>query len=288
MTPYSGPTEFETAEPTPTWELPANGTSATPTDPPIVMPSFTAEGGQSPTFEIPPGAYGTELIPTPTETGAPYPISGPRDAAGSSFLPRWLSYLLFIFLGISGVAGVALAGSYVGSRPAADPVLAPAPDMPAPPRRVKEVRLLQSGWPEPSMEQQILIDRIAGFEPGSMHVERLGRNLLRLERSTQESAQDRSIRLGRLLIFSSIPSAPVPTPALVWARAHGFRVLAVDGSGMALVMPALSNGGRSVLGVLPVSEMVEGASPVPMPVLLTESEQRAIFRPLSSAGAGVL
>jgi len=138
------------------------------------------------------------------------------------------------------------------------------------------------------MEQQILIDRIAGFEPGSMHVERLGRNLLRLERSTQENVQDRSIRLGRLLVFSAIPSASVPTPALVWARAHGFRVLAIDGSGMALVMPALSNGVRSVLGVLPVGEMIEGASPIPMPILLTENERGAIFRPPSSSGAGVL
>lgn len=287
MTPYSGPTLLETAEPTPTWEAPVNLTNATPTDPQIVMPYFTAAVAESPTFEMPPGAYGVESIPSPTETAAPFPISGPQDAAGSSFLPRWLSYLLFIFLGISGVAGLALVGTYMASRPADDPVIASALPRSAP-SRAREARLLQPGAPEPTMEQQILIDRIAGFAPQSMHVERLGRNLLRLEQLAQVNVQDRSVRLGRLLIFSAIQSAPVPAPATDWARTHGFRILAADGSGMALVMPALSNGGRSVLGVLPVGEMVEGASPVPMPVLLTEGERDARSRPASRAGAGVL
>ncbi len=287
MTPYSGPTLPDTAEPTPTWEAPANVTNATPTDPPNVIPYFTAEVVQSPTFEIPPGAYGVEQIPSPTETVAPFPGSVPQDAAGSSFLPRWLSYLLFIFIGISGVAGLALVGSYIGSRPAGESVVAQAPLRPVTPRAM-EANLLQPGAPEPSMEQQILIDRIAGFVPQSMHVERLGRNLLRFEHGAQVGAQDRSIRLGQLLIFSAIPSAPVPTPATAWARTHGFRIIAVDGSGMALVMPALSNGGRSVLGVLPVGEIAEGASPVPMPVLLAESERDGPSRPASPAGAGDL
>ena len=121
-----------------------------------------------------------------------------------------------------------------------------------------------------------------------MHVERLGQNLLRLEHEVQVGAQDRSIRLGRLIIFSAIPSAPVPAPATAWARAHGFRVLAVDGSGMALVMPALSNGGRSVLGALPVDVMVAGASPVPMPVLLPGNERAAAPRSAVLPGRDVL
>ena len=283
MTPYSGPTLLETAEPTPTWEAPVNLTNATPTDPQIVMPYFTAAVVESPTFEMPPGAYGVESIPSPTETAAPFPISGPQDAAGSSFLPRWLSYLLFIFLGISGVAGLALVGTYMGSRSADDPVIASALPSPAP-SRAREARLLQPGAPEPTMEQQILIDRIAGFAPQSMHVERLGRNLLGSSRSRRSSAGPlRPARSAAHLLRH--PVGPVPAPATDWARAHGFRILAADSSGMALVMPALSNGGRSVLGVLPVGEMVDGASPVPMPVLLTEGERDARSRPASRAGA---
>jgi hypothetical protein len=132
--------------------------------------------------------------------------------------------------------------------------------------------VLQQGAPEITVEQQALVDRIAGFEPQSMHVERLGRDLLTLEQSVQVSARDPSVRLGRLIVYSAVPSAPVPAPATAWAGAHGFRVLAVDGDGMALVMPALSNGGRSVIGVLPIGEMIGGASPVPMPVLPPERE----------------
>lgn len=287
MTPYTGPTLLETIEPTPTWEVPANLTNVTPTDPQVAMPYVTAEVVESPTFEIPPGAYGVEPVPSPTETEAPFPISGSQDVAGSSFLPRWLSYLLFIFLGISGVAGIALVGSYAGLGPSGEPAVGIASTRSAP-SQAREVRLLQPGAPEPTMEQQVLIDRIERFVPQSMHVERLGRNLLRFEHGAQASAQDRSIRLGRLLIFSAIPSAPVPAPATAWARTHGFRVLAVDGSGMALVMPALSNGGRSVLGVLPVGEMVEGASPVPMPVLPGESDRGVVSRSASTAGTGIL
>jgi hypothetical protein len=138
------------------------------------------------------------------------------------------------------------------------------------------------------VEQQILVARIAGFVPQSMHVERLGRNLLRFEHEAQVGAQDRSIRLGHLIVFSAIPSVTVPAPATAWARAHGFRILTVDGAGMALVMPALSNGGHSVLGVLPVGEMVEGASPIPMPVHFTESGHGVPARRASPPGAGVL
>lgn len=287
MTPYSGATLLETIEPTPTWETPANIASATPTDASMAMPYFTGEAAQSPTFEIPPGAYGVEPTPSPTETVAPLPSSVPQDAAGSSFLPRWMSYLLFVILGIAGVAGLALVGSYLGSRSAGASVVAPVP-----PRssmlRATEIPLLQPGAPEPTMEQQILLARIAGFDPQSMHVERLGRNLLRFEHEVQVGAQDSGIRLGHLILFSAIPSAPVPAPATAWARAHGFRILAVDGAGIALVMPTLSNGGHSVLGVLPVGEMVEGASPIPMPVLFTESGQGTPARRASPAGAGVL
>jgi hypothetical protein len=271
MTPYSGPTPFETIEPTPTWEGPVNVSDATPTEPPMGVPYFTAEAIESPPFELPPGAYELDPYPSPTETMAPLPSAVPVDAAASSFLPRWLSYLLFIFLGISGVAGVALVGSYLGSRPSTEPV--PGPDSLRSPRRARGMRLLQPTAGELTIEQQALVDRIAAFEPQSMHVERLGQNLLRLEDEAQIGAQDRSIRLGRLIIFSAIPSAPVSAPATAWARTHGFRVLAVDGSGIALVMPALSNGGRSVLGVLPVDVMVAGASPVPMPVLLPVNER---------------
>lgn len=265
MTPYSGPTEIESLEPTPTWEMPAD----TPTDPPVAAPYFTADEVQSPPFELPPGAYEVDLVPSPTETMAPLPSAGPGDAAGSPSLPRWISYLLFIFLGITGVAGVALVGSYIGSR---SPTLTMSPGgaMLSPRPRARETGLVQPGAGELTADQQALIDLIAGFAPQSMHVERLGRNLLRLERAAR--SRDSSARLGRLITISAIPSAPVPPTAAAWARSHGFRVLAADGSGMALVMPALSNGDRTVLGVLPVGEMVDGGSPVPMSVLPPERE----------------
>lgn len=286
MTPYAGPTEIESLEPTPTWEMPADTSNLTPTDPPAAMPFFTAETEQAPPIELPPGAYEVDLVPSPTETMAPLPSSGPVDAAGSPFrLPRWISYLIFIFLGISGVAGVALVGSYLGSRSPAvtmdrnGTLLSPQP-------RARETRLLQPGAGNTTAEQQALIDLIAGFAPQSMHVERLGQHLLRFERAAQ--AQDSSVRLGRLITISAIPSAPVPPRAGAWARAHGFRVLAVDGSGMALVMPALSNGDRTVLGVLPVGEMVEGGSPVPMTILPQGSEfpSRTYAREGSTRPAG--
>lgn len=283
MTPYAGPTLLETVEPTPTWEVPVNVSNATPTDPPMAIPCFTAEVMQSPPFELPPGAYGVEQFPSPTETVASLPSLWPEEPAGSSFLPRWLSYLLFIFLGISGVAGLALVGSYLGSRSPTDPVRRLDP-LSSPQPRPRETRMLQPGAGETTVEQQALVDLIAGFAPQSMHVERLGRHLLRFEHGAQVGAQDRSIRLGRLIIFSEIPSAPVPAPATAWARAHGFRVLAVDGFGMALVMAALSNGGRSILGVLPVGEMVEGASPAPMSVLFPESERAGAPHPAFLTG----
>ncbi len=285
MTPYTGPTEIVSLEPTPTWEMPVDVSNPTPTDPSMAMPYFTAEVEQSPPFELPPGAYEVQQFPSPTETVAPLPPPGSEDGTASSFLPRWLSYLLFIFLGISGVAGLALVGSYLGSRSPAESIGRPDRRL-TPQPSTSEVRLLQPGVGETTAEQQALVDLIAGFAPQSMHVERLGRHLLRFEHAAQACTQDRSIRLGRLIIFSAIPSAPVPAPATAWARAHGFRVLAVDGSGMALVMPDLSNGGRSILGVLPVWQMVEGASPAPMPVLLPESERGGSPRTALFTGSG--
>lgn len=279
MTPYSGPTQIESLEPTPSWEMPAETSNLTPTDPPETVPYFTSDAVQSPPFELPPGAYEVDLFPSSTETMAPLPSSWPDDAAGSPSLPRWISYLLFIFLGIAGVAAVALAGSYLGSRSPAGPkdrngaMLSPQP-------RARETCLLQPEAGETTAEQQALVDLIAGFAPQSMHVERLGRHLLRLERAAQ--AQDPSARLGRLITTSAVPSAPVPPAAAAWARAHGFRVLAADGHGMALVMPALSSGPRSILGILPVGEMVDGGSPVPMPVLAPESE--LLSRPHARGG----
>jgi hypothetical protein len=237
----------------------------------MVLPFLTLEVVDSPPFELPPGAYADDLYPSPTETTVPVPTLAPEDAFGSSFLPRWLSYLLFIFLGVSGVAGIAMLGSHLGLRPPTEPVPS-ADSVPVPLRRPGRRHVLQQGAPEITVEQQALVDRIAGFEPQSMHVERLGRDLLTLEQSVQVSARDPSVRLGRLIVYSAVPSAPVPAPATAWAGAHGFRVLAVDGDGMALVMPALSNGGRSVIGVLPIGEMIGGASPVPMPVLPPERE----------------
>lgn len=270
MTPYAGATPLELAEPTATGEVQANVTSvinATPTDLPTVQPFFTVEVVESPPFELPPGAYEYDLYPSPTETVAPIPTLAPGDTFGSSFLPRWFSYLLFIFLGVSGVACVALIGSHLGLRPPSDPVPR-ADSVHVLPGRAWQRHVLQPGVTKITIEQQALVDRIAGFEPQSQHVERLGRDLLILEQSVQISARDRSIRLGRLINYSAVPSDSVPAPATAWAGAHGFRVLAVDGGGMALVMPALSSTSHSVLGVLPIGEMVEGASPVPMPIRL--------------------
>ncbi len=263
MTPYAG----STAITTPTDVVITFDPNATPSlDPALVVPAFTAEVVSSPPFEIPPGMLEDQLVPSPTETFEPVPSGpGPDDPAPSSFLPRWTGYMLFIFLGITGVAGLALLGTYLGGR-SSSPVpvsrretiaVSPAPKTP----------LLLVGAGELPIDQQILVDRIAGFSPGTMPVERLGRNLLRFERAVQERTGDRSIRLGRLLRLSSIPSIDVPPDALAWARAHGFRVLAVDGSGMALVMAALSSTDHSELGVLPVTAMHAVSSPVPMPVV---------------------
>jgi hypothetical protein len=287
MTPYSGATPLELAEPTATREVQANATTAinaTPTDLPTVLPFFTVEVVESPPFELPPGAYEYDLYPSPTETVVPIPTLAPGDTFGSSFLPRWLSYLLFIFLGVSGVAGVALIGSYLGRRPPSEPV-SRADSAGVPLRRAWQRHVLLPAATGIAVEQQALVDRIAGFEPQSQHVERLGRDLLTLEQSAQISARDRSIRLGRLINYPAVPSVPVPAPAAAWAGAHGFRVLAVDGGGMALVMPALSNTDRSVLGVLPISEMAEGASPVPMPIRLP-GKQGAGLAPALLADTG--
>lgn len=273
MTPYAGATELLTEAPTPTLEAPGNGTNTVPTrtDAPEALPPVTAAVTPSSTYELPPGAYGTERTPsgvgsqdTP-ETQAPLPATLARESAGSTFLPRWASYLLFIILGISGVAGIALVGSYVRSRSVNGAAVAPATSRAAPPR-VRGPGLVRPEATGFSMEQQILVDLIAGFDPRSMRVERLGRHLLRLEQSGQGDAKGAHARLGGLLALSAVPSMPIPAPAAAWAREHGFRILAVDGSGMALVMPDLPSGRSSALGVLPVSGMAAGASPVPMPV----------------------
>ena len=267
MTPYAGATQIESLEPTPTWEMPIETSNPMPTDPPVEVPYFTADAVQSPTFELPPGAYEADPFPIPTETMAPAPSFMPEDAAGSPTLPRWLTYVLFILIGIAGVAGVAVVGSYLGSRSPAAPKGRSGARLATLPL-ARATGLLQPAAGEITAEQQALIDLIAGFAPQSMHVERLGRHLLRFECAAQK--QDSSLRLARLVAVSALPSAPVPPAAAEWARAHGFQVLAVDGSGMALVMPALSNGPGSVLGVLPIGEMVDGGSPVPMSVLPQE------------------
>lgn len=263
MTPYAG----STAITTPTDVVITFDPNATPSpDPALVVPAFTAEVVSSPPFEIPPGMLENELVPSPTETFEPVPsVPGPDDPASSSFLPRWTGYMLFIFLGIAGVAGLALLGTYLGGRSSSPVPVSRRETVAVSPATASP--LLLGGAGELPIDQQILVDRIAGFSPGTMPVERLGRNLLRFERAVQERTGDRSVRLGRLLRLSSIPSIDVPPDALAWARAHGFRVLAVDGSGMALVMAALSSTGHSELGVLPVSGMEAASSPVPMPVV---------------------
>lgn len=261
MTPYTGPTPI----PSPTDELLVIDPNATPTeDPAVMLPVFTAEVVSSPPFELPPGALDPEVIPSPTETVPPVLTLEPEGPNASSFLPRWLGYLLFIFLGISGVAGLAMVGSYLGGRP-----LAVRQAVSAQPsgRRDRDGPLVSPQADELPIDQQILVDRIAGFSPESMHVERLGRNLLRLEQVAQARSGDRSVRLGRLLSLSAVPSIAVPPAAAAWAREHGFRILAADGYGMALVMPALSSVNRTELGILPVTRMVDGSSPVPMPLV---------------------
>lgn len=286
MTPYSGATVMETLEPTPAWETPTPIMEyPTPTEYPApVAPNYTPAAETTQPFELPPGAYGVEQTPTPSETMAPLPGAEPQDAAGASSMPRWLSYLLFVLLGITGVAGVALVGARVGSRSPDEPGGAATPLRAIPPRPT-EVRLLRPQAPEPTPEQQILLDRIAEMDPRSMRVERLGETLLRFEHAAQSAAQDRAPGLGSVLALDAIPSLRVPSTATAWARDHGFSVLAVDGSGMALVMPALSTGGRTVLGVLPVDEMVGGASPAPMPIRCAERARRGALRAAAPAPA---
>lgn len=262
MTPYTGPTIFET----PTDVIPTFDPNVTPIlDPALIVPVFTAEVVSSLPFEIPPGMQEIDVVPSSTETFEPVlNAPGPDDPGASSFLPRWTGYLLFIFLGIAGIASLALVGSFLGGRS--------SNSVPVPKREAAEISpvlgipLLVDRAGELPIDQQILVDRIAAFSPGTMPVERLARNLLRLEQAVQERKGDRSVRLSRLLRLSSIPSLDVPLEASAWARAHGFRVLAVDGTGMVLVMAALSSIGHSELGVLPLAGMHEGSSPVPMPV----------------------
>ncbi len=281
MTPYAG----STAEVTPVGEIPPFDPNATPTEGPAgMLPVFTAEIVSSPPFELPPGMLDPEVVPSPTETVEPVPtLLEPGEPGASLFFPRWLSYLLFIFLGISGVAGLAMVGSYLGSRP---PTTGPTAAPQSPTLRTQNRFLVSPEAGELPIDQQILVDRISSFSPETMHVERLGRNLLRLEQVAQARSGDRSVRLGRLLSLSTVPSVAIPAAALAWARAHGFRVLAVDGSGMALVMPALSSVNHSELGVLPVARMVDGSSPVPMPVVPPEAGPSPDPRSSFLAGMG--
>jgi hypothetical protein len=263
MTPYTGPTVGTSETP----EEPFNNTFVTPTEPPFVEPVYTAEVVTMPSFELPPGAFESDAIPTPTETIEPMLSVEPEQPKADSFLPRWLSYLLFIFMGISGVAGLAVVGSYLGARP---PDGGTKPPVQGSPVSSPGGRLVQPEIHELPMDQQILIDRIAGFSPGTMRVERLGKNLLRLEQVARVRSQDRSLRLGRIISLAAVPSLPLPPAATAWAKAHGFRIISADGFGMALVTPVLSGGNTTVLGVLPVDRMVEGASPIPMPVTAPE------------------
>lgn len=282
MTPYTGPT----ASVTPTDVIPSFDPNATLTlDPALIVPVFTAEVVSSPPFEIPPGMLEIDAFPSPTETFEPVPsLPGPDDPGASSFLPRWIGYLLFVFLGIAGVAGLALVGTYLGGRTSSSTS--------SPPREVTPISsesirpLLLAGTSQLPIDQQILVDRIAGFSPATMPVERLGRNLLRLEQAVQERTGDRSIRLGRLLHLASVPSLEIPPGVSIWARIHGFRVLAIDGSGTALVMPDLSSISHSELGILPVSGMYEGSSPVPMPVLPPEGGPSTRVRSSFLSGMG--
>lgn len=284
MTPYSGPTAMETIEETPTWEAPV--ASATPTDAAIAPPPPSGAAG-TPGYELPPGAYGVETTPTPTVTDTPAPLltAEPPVPAPSSILPRWTGYLVFVLIGVSGMAGLALVGAYLGARrgdggaprPAMEPsttVRGPGPRLP-----------LRNGA-EPTAEQEVLLDRIGGFEPATMPVERLGRTLLRLENASRLAARDPYLRLGEIVSLAAIPSAPVPAPAAAWAGAHGFRILAVDGTGMALVMPALPAGGRTVLGVLPAADMVGGATLAPMAIRPAEpASGTGALRPAMRASA---
>ncbi|GEM_PF-857367 len=275
LPPYTGATPIqtdttvsETSEPTPTFEPPAAIPNETAAEPPVTAPPATVDGIPSFTFELPPGAYEVEPVPTRTETAVPVSTAEPGEASGSSLPQRWLAYLLFVVLGIAGVAGVALIGSRLGRRRGAqgtpEPGLPGAPGSP-PPGRTGVRSLLAGGYDLPE-DEQVLIDRILAFAPGTMPVERLGRTLLDLEASARERARDSSLRLGRLIDLSGLPSLPVPDHAARWSRAHGFRVLSVDDTGMALLVPSLPGTSRTDLGVLPVEEMVEGTSPIPMTI----------------------
>ena len=278
------PDPLETVEPTPTWEGLRALSQADRRRTRRWRCRTSATGRRSSRRRSSSRRARTSVEPSPSPTGtvAPFPSAAPPGRRGLVVPAALGGLFLFILLGIAGVALLALGGSHLGTRPAGEPVVAPAPA----PRA--EVRLLQPGAPEPTMEQQVLIDRIAGFAPQSMHVERLGKNLLRFQRGAQVDAQDRSLRLGPLLVLSAIPSAPAPAPASAWARAHGFRILAVDGSGMALVMAALSNGGRSVLGVLPVGSGRGREPRPPMPVLPEDGRRGGRTHPASFTGVGAL
>jgi hypothetical protein len=138
------------------------------------------------------------------------------------------------------------------------------------------------------MEGQALIDRIVRLDPQSMHVERFGRTLLRLERDAQRAAGDGTIRFDRIIDVAAIPSVPVPAAATAWARAHGFRIIAADGSGLALVTPTLAGMHRSTLGVLPLGEMVDGASPMPMAIVPESSRTMPPTHRASVPGTGAL
>ncbi len=268
MTPYNGPSPATT----PTDASPTFDPNQTPTtNLSLIAPVFTAEVVSSPPFEIPPGMLENEAVLSPTGTFEPAPsLSGPDDPGeGSSFLPRWIMYVLFVFLGITGVASLAIVGTFLGGRDSGTgPRRGSAAVVSVPSGTARQVPpLLAKDSGELPLDQQILVDRIAGFSPGTMPIERLARNLLRFERAVQERTGDPSLRLGRLLRLSSLPSLDIPSEASAWAHVHGFRVLSVDGSGMALVMAVLPSVGHSELGVLPVASMQEGTSPVPMPVL---------------------
>lgn len=284
MTPYTGATEIQTAEETATPEAPVGAMTVVTTGPPVTASNFTAEVVQSPPFELPPGAYRISLTPSPspTTTEVPAALLGPRGAAGAPVVSRWAMFLAFILVGIAGVAGLALVGARVGAGGRLWRAVAPVTAQSAT-STVRGMHLLQAEAPDPTIGEEILLDQIEGFEPGSMHVERLGQTILGFEREIQARLKDPSMRIGRILNLSAIPSVPVPAAAALWSRVHGFRILAIDGSGMALVMPVLSDGGRTVLGVVPAAEMVEGANPVPMPVLPADVTRRSPSRGSGSA-----
>ena len=259
MTPYSGPTLLETAEPTPTWETPANVASATPTEPfdgDTVL--ITAEAARVPDVRDPARCVRGRADSEPDRdrgAASEFRTSGRRRLVVPAALDELSALRLSRDLGrgrpCAGRARTSVPGP--PARPSS-PRSDSAPPHPVP--RRSPVRSPER--PSPRWNSRFWSPGLQASSRSRCMSSGLGRNLLRFEHEAQVGAQDRSIRLGHLIIFSAIPSAPVPTPATAWARAHGFRILAVDGSGMALVMPALSNGSHSVLGVLPVDEMVEG------------------------------